>query len=1425
MISYNSIGGVVFSIINDKTTITNSCVAVTEPITFREGVPVHSGIVDTRMGVTNNNSICLTCLNYKKNCLGHFGHVKLNYPVQSPLFYDVILQVLKILCLNCSGLFNGNIKSIEKFPNSMRLSILAKLNNSNEKNKQLKCKHCNAVKYNVTRDKKISAIIWIEHNNVKKKLYNHQILKIFKKITDKTLSMLGKSEQTHPKHLIQEFISIPPNSIRPDYKIEGSNRSSIDEITAIVGKIVSFNKSCLPNPGDNISKEQDNVYLLLDTAYYTMIKGSSGNTKLGFVGINGSVSDSISTRIAKDKKSLLRGAIMGKTSSWAVRNVITPSNIPIDSIQIPISVAKEIQLPEVVSFLNFDRMMCYFRNNKMGLYPKCVKITKKSNGSDYSVANLKDDFVLEYGDIVYRDLITGDIALFNRAPSLLPSNLTSFKLVVSSTCNTFTMNISICNIFAADFDGDQMTLYFTHSLQTNVEMRILSSINNHFISRGSGGPSVGILQDDLIGLSLLTDKKLEITKLNAMRLSGPNFISEKKSYSGYDIISMVLPDDLNYSTKSFFFKEEYTPFLRYEKENCYVSIKNGKYLSGVFDYNTCGEKKFGSLFHIMYNQYGAETTVQCLTKLQRIGCMNMFTMSLSTGIKNFVLDKSIIKTIKNKVYAMYLENDILTKQLMSGNIIPPMGVSTFDYYQNLRINNLTVGDDITESVISGIDSKNTYYQLITYGNKGKIQQFIACMGVIGTVLIGGKLPPTNFGFQRTLPYYSRFDLSPEAYGFIPNPYISSIPVTGLLLSSGDARFNVISRVLTTCVSGAQSRELIKNLETNIVDNMRHLISGEFITQFLYAENGFDTRKSEYITIPTILLDNVTFEKEYKMTSEILKTNTNFSDLYSEEFKNLSNDRQFFIDNQLKYENVNNLPGNIVKFSNQYFSPLHLPRIIEQVKTLFKDKKQNTLDINKAFTMINEFIDNIGYLYTNNIQRDQKTKLSNVYISIVKNNVILIRSYLNFRTLIRLNIDCDMLSMILNKITISFQRALVDLGAPAGILTASYFCEPLTQDVISSHHKSGVSKGVVKTNKLVRAKEIFNGVETSDMENPSMVLYFNETIESDLEKIKDIANNIECTKIREVIGELQIFYEQYKNPIHPEFKHEKEFIEKFEKLNVNIIVPSDLTRWCIRLELDIMNLIVKNIRLEQIIKVIMVNFPYLHLVYNSEVDDVIIIRCYVRLSVFKKHKTILISNIESIKNNILDTPIKGIPSILKCSILTLQKTIQTANGLSTKSIYVINTTGSNLKEILKLPYFDYTKCRSDSVREMESIYGIECARTSMKSEFEGMFDGIHKGHFSIIVDTITKTGTISGISKNGVNKREPKNTLLSLSYRNFIQEVKSAAINNKVCPIVGPSSSLIFGKTPKLGSTYNDIYIDYEFINNNSKTNQNIIDDL
>ena len=57
------------------------------------------------------------------------------------------------------------------------------------------------------------------------------------------------------------------------------------------------------------------------------------------------------------------------------------------------------------------------------------------------------------------------------------------------------------------------------------------------------------------------------------------------------------------------------------------------------------KKEEQAIFHVMYNQYGAETTVQCLTKLQRIGCIKMFTMSLSTGIKNFVLDKNIIKLL------------------------------------------------------------------------------------------------------------------------------------------------------------------------------------------------------------------------------------------------------------------------------------------------------------------------------------------------------------------------------------------------------------------------------------------------------------------------------------------------------------------------------------------------------------------------------------------------------------------------------------------------------------------------------------------------------------------------------------------------------------------------------------------------------------
>ena len=60
--------------------------------------------------------------------------------------------------------------------------------------------------------------------------------------------------------------------------------------------------------------------------------------------------------------------------------------------------------------------------------------------------------VLEFGDIVDRHLIDGDIVLFNRQPSLHKMSMMAHRVKVMFKGNTFRLNIDVCAPYNADFD-------------------------------------------------------------------------------------------------------------------------------------------------------------------------------------------------------------------------------------------------------------------------------------------------------------------------------------------------------------------------------------------------------------------------------------------------------------------------------------------------------------------------------------------------------------------------------------------------------------------------------------------------------------------------------------------------------------------------------------------------------------------------------------------------------------------------------------------------------------------------------------------------------------------------------------------------------------------------------------------------------------
>ena len=115
--------------------------------------------------------------------------------------------------------------------------------------------------------------------------------------------------------------------------------------------------------------------------------------------------------------------------------------------------ARDLEIPEVVTERNRARLMQYFINGEKQ-YPGCKHIIKKSDGGNYRIDILGKDYQLQVGDIIMRDMITGDYLCFNRQPSLLFSSIAGMRVVVMESGDTLRINPASCRLFNADFDGD-----------------------------------------------------------------------------------------------------------------------------------------------------------------------------------------------------------------------------------------------------------------------------------------------------------------------------------------------------------------------------------------------------------------------------------------------------------------------------------------------------------------------------------------------------------------------------------------------------------------------------------------------------------------------------------------------------------------------------------------------------------------------------------------------------------------------------------------------------------------------------------------------------------------------------------------------------------------------------------------------------------
>jgi DNA-directed RNA polymerase beta' subunit len=463
-----------FGLTGDEDHVRSSQAAITSyEIYDAAGTPVSGGVGDLRLGTTDHCFLCLSCSHGKKLCQGHRGHLSLRAGVEQPIGINEIRRWLRVACFKCGAV----VVDRDKYARVARDGRLAAAAAVATEGRRCPRRGCGAVHPRVSRDENDHFTFWADPPGAAArapkrpgappgtghedgvKLYPDAIRSIFERISDADCLALGRSLDVHPRKLILREVEVPPNTIRPGVKNYGGSGNSYNDSTSLLQNLVKRNELLpkqLPDamgplgPGGPVDEKLDHALMNLQQIYYDFIVGSSATSATqGSSGRRGLVVGSRPVhsilRNLPRKEGRIRANLLGKRVFFISRSTISGNmSFRIDEVGIPLEFARVLQVEETVQEYNKDWLMTFFLNGRRQ-YPGCTHLVRRATGEVHDVAGLRD-FRLEVGDLLYRDVINGDVAYFNRQPSLERSNIGVHRVIViqDPSVHTFQFNVLAC---------------------------------------------------------------------------------------------------------------------------------------------------------------------------------------------------------------------------------------------------------------------------------------------------------------------------------------------------------------------------------------------------------------------------------------------------------------------------------------------------------------------------------------------------------------------------------------------------------------------------------------------------------------------------------------------------------------------------------------------------------------------------------------------------------------------------------------------------------------------------------------------------------------------------------------------------------------------------------------------------------------------
>ncbi|MDY6770358.1 MAG: DNA-directed RNA polymerase subunit A' [Candidatus Nanohaloarchaea archaeon] len=768
-----------------------------------DGYPVEDGVMDPALGVLDPGMVCGTCGGRMRDCKGHFGYIDLSKPVVNVLYAKKIRNLIRFTCRECQALLT---KDSDK---SLRKS-----------NRKTTCPECEAEQKDVSIEKPYS------YYEGDEQLTPEDIQERLEKIPDETAAKLGVSGG-RPEWLVIDKVLVPPVTIRPSITLENGQRSE-DDLTHKLVDVIRINQRLR----NNIEIEApdfiiDDLWELLQYHVATMFD----NDLTGVPPARHRSGRSLKSLIErlKGKEGRFRQNLIGKRANFSARTVISPDpNIGINEVGVPYEIAKQLTIPVKVKEDNIDEVEEWIMNGP-DTHPGANYVFRPDGSRKKVTDNNREELVaeLEPGYTVERHLKDEDTVLFNRQPSLHRLSMMAHHVKVMPY-RTFRLNLAVCPPYNADFDGDEMNLHVPQTEEARAEAEELLEVQNNIKSPKFGGPIIGMMQDHISGLFLLSMEE-EIPREDAFDLliaagQYDKELPDGETVSGKELISLFIPDEVNV-------------------DNGDVLIEDGELKDGVIDEDMVADYG-GEIINQIMIEADEETAVTFLNTATKLGALYLDRRGFSISTSDLEVSKEGREEIREEIDKGREEAQKILEDFKNGDVEAMTGKTVRETFEAKMTSTLRGISTEVEKIVDEDVPMTSARVMAESGARGSMTNLSVMAGLLGQETVSGKRISRGFK-DRSLPHFQPGDLSARARGFVDSSIYGGLDPDEMFYEVMSGREGLMDQSLRTRTSGYMYRRISNALQDLSVEYDRSVRAADgTIVQFTAGEDGIDPQKSD-----------------------------------------------------------------------------------------------------------------------------------------------------------------------------------------------------------------------------------------------------------------------------------------------------------------------------------------------------------------------------------------------------------------------------------------------------------------------------------------------------------------------------------------------------------------------------------------------------